>query len=159
MNTTLTIFIEWLQTKSDLLFAVGGILVLAFFVMYMEFRQDAAKHKKQKQWLDGFDFPVAYFEEIQKQHPHLTSGEIKQAFEQLRSYLLACRHKSPQTGDLPTGLVDECWKVMILDTRNYHEFCNHVFGKYLHRDANGLASDVYTSRNERVAKKPQRELL
>ena len=159
MNNTLTNFIEWFQSRTDLIFAVVGILVLACFVVYMEFKQDASKHKDQKQWLEDYAFPVTYFDEIQKLYPHLKSEEISEAFDQLRQFFIHCLERSTKAMLLPRDLVDDCWKVMMLDSRQYQKFCHHVFGKYLHRGADGLADDLFTSSNELASNKQKRELM
>ena len=116
MNNTLTNFIEWFQSRTNLIFAVVGILVLASFVVYMEFKQ-------------------------------------------LRQFFIHCLERSTKAMLLPRGLVDDCWKVMMLDSRQYQKFCHHVFGKYLHRGADGLADDLFTSSNELASNKQKRELM
>jgi hypothetical protein len=159
MNSTLTIFLEWIQASYGFFLACAGLLSLACFVAFMEFRQDAAKHKKQQQWLDGFDFQLSYFEEVQKRYPHLTPDDITQAFEQLRAYFLLCWQRSPQAAAMPDGMVDACWQVMILQTRQYHKFCHCAFGRYLHHEPHGLAYDLFTNSNDLAARGRPRELM
>lgn len=157
MNSLFVNFLEWFQGKSSLLTACAIIVALTCFVVYMDFRQEDAKHKEQWQWLADFDFPVPYFEDMQKRHPHLTADEIAQAFEKLRTHFLHCLQRSPQALIMPTGLVDDCWQIMILDTRQYHKFCNCAFGKYLHHEPDGLMADSFTSRNELEARGKKHE--
>jgi hypothetical protein len=152
MNSLSVNFLEWFQGKSSLLTACAILVALACFVVYMDFRQQDAKHKEQGLWLADFDFSVPYFEDMKKRHPHLAIDEIVQAFEKLRNHFLLCWQRSPQALIMPTGLVDDCWKVMILDTRQYHKFCNCAFGKYLHHEPNGLMADSFTCRNELEAR-------
>lgn len=159
MSSTLAVFLEWIQARYEFLLAYGGILTLACFVVFMEFRQDAATQKKQQQWLNCFDFSVRYFEEVQKRYPHLTSEEITQGFEQLRAYFLLCWQRLHQAATMPSGLVDDCWQIMILNTREYHLFCHHAFGLYLHHEPDGLASDPFTSSNNLAAAGRSRELM
>lgn len=159
MNSIWVSFLEWFQGESSLLLACAVLLALTCFVVFMEFRQDAAKHKEQQQWIVGFDFAAMYFAEVQNRYPQRTSDEITQAFEKLRAHFLHCWQRSPQAWIMPTGLVDDCWKVMIIDTRQYHKFCHCAFGKYLHHEPNGLIADSFTSRNELEARGKKHELM
>ena len=159
MNSLLVNFLEWFQGKSSLLTACAILVALTCFVVYMDFRQEDAKHKEQRQWLADFDFSAPYFEEMKKRHSHLTVDEITQAFEKLRIHFLHCSQRSPKALIMPTGLVDDCWQIMILDTRQYQKFCNSVFGKYLHHEPDGLMADSFTSRNELEARGKKHELM
>lgn len=138
MNSTLTNLNDWYEARYGILIADAGLLLLAFFVLKLESRHVAAKHKKQQQALSDFIFPDAYSEEVRKRDPQLTQEEIGQAFEQLRVYFLRCWQQSPKAVALPTQLIDLCWHTFILDTRQYHRFCNAVFGKYLHHDSDAI---------------------
>lgn len=148
MNSILVILKEWYAARYGILLACAGLSVLAFFVIFMENRQYADTRKKQRKWLDGYVFAPAYFDEIQNRYPHLTPNEITQAFEQLRAHFLLCWQGSPQALAMPSGLVDVCWQVVILDSRQYHKFCHLAFGCYLHHDPDGLAKDSFTSEND-----------
>ncbi len=159
MNSIWGSFLKWFQGNSSFLIACAVLLALACFVVYMDFRQNAAEHKKQWQWLADFDFSGPYFEEMKKRHPHLTIDEIMQAFEKLRDHFIHCWQRSPHALIMPTDLVDDCWEVMICDTRQYHKFCHCVFGKYLHHEPNGLMADSFTSSNDLAAMNHTRELM
>ncbi len=159
MNNTLAIFLEWIQVRYEFLIAYGGILALACFVVFMEFRQDAAKHKEQQRWIAGFDFSAMYFAEVKNRYPLRSTDEIADAFEQLRAYFLLCWQRSSLPVVMPSGLVDDCWQTMILNTRQYHKFCNCAFGRYLHHEPDGLVSDTFTTSNELVTRGRPRELM
>lgn len=159
MNSSLAILREWYDARYGILLACAGLSVLAFFVMFMENRQYDDTRKKQRKWLEGYDFAPIYFEELQKRYPHLTPNEITQAFEQLRVYFLLCWQGSPQTLAMPSGLVDVCWQVMILDSRLYHKFCHLAFGRYLHHDQDGLANDSFTSGNDLATRERPHDLM
>lgn len=77
--------------------------------------------------------------------PHLV-GEAEAPFEDMLKYLWLCRHReialktTPADPDLQFSCVmhkemrdiDEMWHTFILITIDYHDFCNHYFGSYMH---------------------------
>ncbi len=48
-----------------------------------------------------------------------------------RAFLYLCK-KYPDDVIVPTKEVDDFWHLHILDTRNYIQDCEKIFGKYLH---------------------------
>lgn len=57
----------------------------------------------------------------------------------LKDYFIA-RYEFHNTGKpvtMPSVAVDELWHEFIIFTRDYHDFCNNVYGAYLHHDPYG----------------------
>jgi hypothetical protein len=66
---------------------------------------------------------------------HLSAEDVNLAFEQLRFYFGICLSKKPVSVAMPSRIVDTCWHVFISDTRQYRDFCDKVFGDFLHHKA------------------------
>ena len=94
---------------------------------------------KQKKALEDWRFDDAYKQEVLLKYPHLTEADVSQAFQQLRLYFSICWHQEKKTVAMPSKLVDECWHIFICDTRKYAQFCEAVFGRFLHHEPpNGI---------------------
>lgn len=57
----------------------------------------------------------------------------KQAVKHYQNFLKLIQ-MFPDEELVPTRAVDEVWHCHILDTRSYVDWCNQVFGQYLHHD-------------------------
>lgn len=54
--------------------------------------------------------------------------ELEAHFRRYMKYVL----ENPETELSPNDELDEYWHTFILDTQEYHEFCDRVFDGYLH---------------------------
>jgi hypothetical protein len=62
------------------------------------------------------------------------------ALEGLRAWYLACLYAGCGLIGMPSKAVDEAWHEMILMTRDYTEFCERAFGRYLHHTPDSTLS-------------------
>lgn len=115
------------------LFFVGTIFVLLTMVTMGAFLK--RQRQKQLQALQDYVFPESYRDEVTRRYLHLSEEDINLAFEQLRFYFGICLAKKPMSVAMPSRIVDTCWHVFISDTRQYREFCDKVFGDFLHHKA------------------------
>lgn len=136
MNSILAVLVEWWQTRNDVLLMCGVLIFLACIVVMMEFREDARKEIQQRHALKDYTFPARYMKEVQQRYPHLSLTEIERAYEQLRVYFRICWKQSPDAVTMPSRLVDVCWHTFIIDTRAYQQFCQDIFGRFLHHQPN-----------------------
>lgn len=93
------------------------------------------KAQKRRGLLKGYVFPECYHAEVMKRYPLLSAQDVNLAFEQLRFYFSICLAKKPVSVAMPSRIVDTCWHVFICDTKEYKEFCDEVFGDFLHHIA------------------------
>lgn len=120
----------WITPVGEFFAAVIFLLLIAVLVTVLPDR----KHSKQKEALRSWEFDPAYSQIVLGLYPHLPETDIQLAFDQLRIYFnLNWIHESKRIA-MPSRLVDSCWHVFILDTRNYLKFCAVVFDKYLHHE-------------------------
>lgn len=59
---------------------------------------------------------------------------IPEAIKQYRNYIFLIRKWGHQYKLPPSVDIDDVWHAHILHTREYTEFCNTIFGHYLHHD-------------------------
>jgi hypothetical protein len=137
----------WLGPMGQFFGALILILFLAVTVVALEGRQ----WSKQKMVLAEWCFDEAYIKEVLLQHPHLNESDVVEAFELLRLYFRICWQCEKRLVAMPSKLVDECWHVFICDTRSYAQFCEAVFGRFLHHEppsANELQKINASERNQ-----------
>ncbi|MDO8772080.1 MAG: hypothetical protein Q7K57_25910 [Burkholderiaceae bacterium] len=118
----------WLLPLGTFFIAIFLILLVVVVISALQNRQ----YLRQQEALQCYVFPLSYFEEVKTRYPHLTETDVAKAFEQLRFYFTICRKKEPKTVAMPSKLVDVCWHIFITDTRHYRQFCDDVYGKFLH---------------------------
>lgn len=137
----------WLAPMGQFFAAIFLILFMAVSVVALEARQWG----KQKMALKDWSFDEAYTCEILLNYPHLSEDDVTTAFEQLRLYFGVCSWNEKKLVAMPSKLVDACWHVFICDTRSYANFCETVFGRFLHHEppsANDLQRVNASERNQ-----------
>lgn len=75
-------------------------------------------------------------EKFKKKYPGITDGEIELVWQALYSFFEIIR-KYRNSGAsveayMTSVIVDDLWHEMILDTRNYMNFCKRFYGDYIH---------------------------
>lgn len=118
----------WLVPLSTTFSVIIVVLLIGVSINALKNRQ----HLHQKEALQSYAFPMAYHTEVRLRYPHLTKADVAKGFEQLRFYFWICWKKEPKTVAMPSKLVDACWHAFITDTRNYRQFCDDVYGCFLH---------------------------
>ncbi len=120
--------LPWLEPSMKYLVPVLCILSIGFTVLWLEGRN----LHKQKTSLQAWTFSDAYIEAVMLKYPHLQKADVIEAFEQLRLYFHLCLKQEKKLLAMPSVLVDKCWHEFLLDSRNYIQFCDAAFGRYLH---------------------------
>jgi hypothetical protein len=120
----------WLTPFGEYVAAITFLVSIPVLLTVLQER----KNGKQKEALRSWEFDPAYSQIVLGLYPHLREADIQLAFDQLRIYFYTnWVHESKRVA-MPSRLVDSCWHVFILDTRNYLKFCATVFDKYLHHE-------------------------
>jgi len=65
-------------------------------------------------------------------HPQLNAEGCNLVFDGLREYFQICRAARRRMVSMPSQVVDDAWHEFILFTRDYQEFCDAAFGRFLH---------------------------
>jgi hypothetical protein len=139
------------------LFFAGTIFVLLTLVTMGAFFN--RQRQKRLKALQDFVFPASYHDEVTRRYLHLSAEDVNLAFEQLRFYFGICLAKKPVSVAMPSRIVDTCWHVFISDTREYREFCEEVFGDFLHHEAWTEANLTVQSELIEVVEDQEKEAL
>ncbi|MDQ3581815.1 MAG: hypothetical protein M3495_09475 [Pseudomonadota bacterium] len=92
--------------------------------------------KRRNAYIDAFLLPNRVARKLKERYPHLDERDISDVFRELKEYFHIIR-ESKENGNeaflsMPSQIVDEAWHEFILCTREYAEFCQRAFGRFLH---------------------------
>lgn len=76
--------------------------------------------------------------DIHAKNPEHTLEQVRQYFQDLLAWLWLHQHRKIHHKNTwmfgPLLILDTVWHHFILHTRDYHAFCAHFFGEYIHHD-------------------------
>ncbi len=84
----------------------------------------------RRRFIEAYEFSPALHRKLRDELGDARQADI--ALEGLRAWYLACLYADGDLIGMPSKAVDEAWHEMILMTREYTEFCQRAFGRYLH---------------------------
>jgi hypothetical protein len=84
----------------------------------------------RRRFIESYEFSPALHRKLREELGDARQADI--ALEGLRAWYLACLYADGDLIGMPSKAVDEAWHEMILMTREYTEFCQRAFGRYLH---------------------------
>lgn len=87
---------------------------------------------KREAYVRTFVLPKGLFEKLMQKHPHLTTKECQLVAQGLRQFFLAYLKSGRKYVSMPSQVADDLWHEFILYTKNYQQFCQHAFGRFLH---------------------------
>jgi len=88
--------------------------------------------KKRIKFIEEYRFPMRVYDKVLSTYPHLSESDVQKVIKALKDYFVICNDTNLSMTSMPSQVVDVAWHEFILFTREYHEFCNNSFGKYLH---------------------------
>lgn len=77
-------------------------------------------------------FPRTVLDSLRETWPHLQEKDEFLVARALRQFFLVHLRARGKPVGMPSKAVDALWHAFILDTRAYHDFCRHAFGRYFH---------------------------
>jgi hypothetical protein len=87
-------------------------------------------------------------------HWRVSGNEADELFTETKRMLWVMagmtRRRQRFTVDVPLRILDEMWHTFVLFTREYHAYCQRVFGRYIHHTPRTMA-DTRRERSERAA--------
>ncbi len=90
------------------------------------------KTTRQHKFIQSYRFPRKIRAQVRERYPHLTGEEADQVIQGLRDYFLICNDAGKRFISMPSQAVDTAWHEFILFTREYQDFCDKAFGRFLH---------------------------
>ena len=102
--------------------------------------------QEAKAYLESIDFsPI--IERIKKEKKW-HSKKIVKAVEEYKKFLLLQKKYDGKQMLVPSLRIDEIWHAHILFTKQYHEDCQKLFGKYMHHQPETQFGRYQLSKNE-----------
>jgi hypothetical protein len=115
--------------------------------MFKKFSNKQRKLKGQIEYLENYQFNDIVIKRFLSESPD-SEFAIKGIIIDLKIYFLAVHLKQEQGLILMYDkVVDHLWHTFILDTISYTEFCENVFGEYLHHQLTERCSDKELKNN------------
>lgn len=102
---------------------VGGVVLLI-----------TVKIKKgaRERFIQEHRLPSLVSKAVVDTYPHLTTAQIQKVLLGLKQYFQICNQAGRQLVAMPSQVVDVAWHAYILSTRQYQQFCQNAFGRFLH---------------------------
>lgn len=87
---------------------------------------------KREAYIRTFVLPKGLFEKLMQKHPQLSTKDCQLVAQGLRQFFLAHLKSGRKYVSMPSQVADDLWHEFILYTKNYQQFCQHAFGRFLH---------------------------
>ena len=84
------------------------------------------------EYIRTYTLPKGLFERLQKHHPDLTQKDCQLVSQALRQFFLAYLRSGCKFVAMPSQAADDLWHEFILYTKNYDQFCQQAFGRFMH---------------------------
>ena len=108
------------------LIAVVLIFVLGLFVL--NWRISAEREAR----IRTFVLPKGLYDKLIAKHPNLTTRDCQLVAQGLRQFFLTYLKSGRRYVSMPSQVADDLWHEFILYTKNYQQFCERAFGRFLH---------------------------
>lgn len=97
-----------------------------------------------QEFLANYDFSYVQYRLMKIEH--WSERSAAKILQQYKNFLYLQKKYSDQQHITPSLEIDEVWHAHILYTKDYAEFCQHFFGRFLHHvpQKPGVASDSET---------------
>jgi len=130
----------------DIIFNPPLLVVLISLLFYFYLKK-ASKNPilVQGNFIASYQFPPSLKIKLQQVYPHLAEEQVELAIEGLRTYFQVCNMARNDTEQIamPSVVVDAAWHQFILHTKDYAQFCDQAFSRFLHHSpAEGLISQT-----------------
>jgi hypothetical protein len=107
-----------------LVFAIAGLIVWMLWRNWARSRRVA--------YIDNFPYARLLDKRLATRHPELSEAQRQEVFIGLNDYFQLCRTAGKRMVAMPSQAVDDAWHEFILFTRQYNQFCQGAFGRFLH---------------------------
>lgn len=87
---------------------------------------------RREAYIREFILPKGLFEKLCEKHPHLSTKDCQIVAQGLRQFFLGHLKSGRKYVSMPSQVADDLWHEFILYTKNYQEFCQQAFGRFLH---------------------------
>lgn len=102
-----------------------------------------------RQYIRDYEFPAQMLDRALERCPASTDKTLVEAG--LRQFLIACGTSPQLKAAMPSKTVDEAWHEFITYTRDYADFCQKAYGKFLNHVPEVTMSESELTRNHTSA--------
>jgi hypothetical protein len=95
-------------------------------------RRKRAQRESLEAYIADYLFPASLEEKLGLWHPDLADSDMALIERGLREWLTCCLWREGTQLGMPSRLVDEAWHELMLSSIAYVEFCERIYGEYLH---------------------------
>lgn len=111
------------------LFMFGSTLLVLYYC-------EKNKIKKSLSFIDEYNFPDRVISKFKHEYPKLNKKDLDAVINGLKQFFMvyAVQTHKNRKGSLlmPSKVADELWHQFMLSSRDYNDFCQNAFGKFLH---------------------------
>ena len=107
-----------------LVFAIAGLIVWMLWRNWARSRRVA--------YIDNFPYARLLDKRLAARRPELSEAQRQEVFVGLNDYFQLCRTAGKRMVAMPSQAVDDAWHEFILFTRQYNQYCQSAFGRFLH---------------------------
>lgn len=110
------------------------ILLIALVVLGLILLSLALKLREARraEFIRHYSFPKGLIEKLQARRPGLAARDGQLVARALRQFFLAHLAAKREFVSMPSQVTDDLWHEFILYTRNYDDFCQRAFGRFMH---------------------------
>ena len=108
-------------------YVLTAILAFVLLAVWQNWRE-----MKRADFIRSHPLPVGLFEKLRAKHPNLQQKECQLVAHALRAFFLAHLKSGRKYVSMPSQVADDLWHEFILYTKEYAEFCNKAFGRFMH---------------------------
>ena len=123
------------------LFLAVAFLILGFIIWQVRVRSQREAH------IRSFILPKGLYDRLRKKHPGLALKDCQLVAQGLRQFFLTYLKSGHQYVSMPSQVVDDLWHEFILYTKNYEQFCDKAFGRFLHHTPAAVMSSSQRRRD------------
>lgn len=88
--------------------------------------------KKQIKYVLSYKFPGYIIDRFLLDNPSIKEESVDEVVKNLKIYFLLFTSSRVKFCSMPSKSVDALWHTFLLYTREYHDFCNKAFSRFLH---------------------------
>lgn len=87
---------------------------------------------KRAEFINNYQWPSGVLDKVRQKHPALTIEDTALVSRGLKQFFVAHLMSGNKFVSMPSRVADDLWHEFILHTRDYAEFCEHAFGRFMH---------------------------
>lgn len=90
------------------------------------------RQRERRTYIASYPYARHLDNRLARRRPELSPEQRALVFAALVDYFQICHQAGRRMVSMPSQVVDDAWHEFILFTRNYRQFCQRAFGRFLH---------------------------